>query len=147
MNDIKKILPRYFGMLEKNKTVQYLQSKCISVSFDITSSTETLWTKHDAVLKNKKTTNVKPTQTLLDLKIELANRVFQQCIFCERRCKIDRRNAVGDCKVKDPRIASEFLHLGEEHVLIPSYTIFFSGCTFHCVFLSKLGFYANRPKF
>jgi len=134
MNDIKKILPKYFGILEKNETVQYLQSKCTSVSFDITSSTETLWKKHDAVLKNKKTTNVKPTQTLLDLKIELANRMFQQCIFCERRCKVDRRKTSGSCGVQDSRIASEFLHRGEEQVLIPSYTIFFSGCTFHCVF-------------
>jgi putative pyruvate formate lyase activating enzyme len=34
----------------------------------------------------------------------------------------------------NPRITSEFLHLGEESVLVPSHTIFFSGCTFHCVF-------------
>ena len=134
MIDEKTILPRYFDILEKNKTVQYLQSKYTPVSFDIAESTEKLWKKHDTALKNLKTTNVKPPQTLLDLKIELANRMFQQCIFCERRCGIDRRNTSGDCRVKDTRIASEFLHHGEEHVLVPSYTTFFSGCTFHCVF-------------
>jgi putative pyruvate formate lyase activating enzyme len=26
------------------------------------------------------------------------------------------------------------VHFGEESILVPSYTIFFSGCTFHCVF-------------
>jgi putative pyruvate formate lyase activating enzyme len=134
MIDEKTILPRYFDILEKNKTAQYLQSKYTPVSFDIAESTEKLWEKHDTALKNIKTTNVKPLQTLLDLKIELANRMFQQCIFCERRCRIDRRNTSGDCGVKGSRIASEFLHRGEEHVLVPSYTIFFSGCTFHCVF-------------
>jgi putative pyruvate formate lyase activating enzyme len=134
MIDEKTILPRYFDILEKNKTVQYLQSKYTPVSFDIAESTEQLWEKHDTELKNLKTTNVKPPQTLLDLKIELANRMFQQCIFCERRCRIDRRNNSRDCGVKDSRIASEVLHHGEEHVLVPSYTIFFSGCTFHCVF-------------
>ena len=55
-------------------------------------------------------------------------------IFCERRCKINREETVGNCKVKEARVASEFLHIGEERVLIPSYTIFFSGCTFHCVY-------------
>jgi len=134
MIDEKTILPRYFDILEKNKTVQYLQSKYILVSFDIAESTEKLWEKHDASLNNQKISTTEPPQTLLDLKIELANRMFQQCIFCERRCRIDRRNTSGDCGVKGSRIASEFLHHGEEHVLVPSYTIFFSGCTFHCVF-------------
>jgi putative pyruvate formate lyase activating enzyme len=134
MIDEKTILPSYFDILEKNKTAQYLQSKYTPVSFDIAESTEKLWEKHDASLNNQKTSTTEPPQTLLDLKIELANRMFQQCIFCERRCKIDRRNTSGDCGVKDSRIASEFLHHGEEHVLVPSYTIFFSGCTFHCVF-------------
>jgi len=134
MSDIKTILPRYFNILEKNETAQYLHSKYIPVHFDIIESTKKLWEQHDTALKNKKTTNEEPTQTLLDLKIELADRMFQQCIFCERRCNVDRRNSQGDCRVQDSRIASEFLHRGEEHVLVPSYTIFFSGCTFHCVF-------------
>jgi putative pyruvate formate lyase activating enzyme len=36
--------------------------------------------------------------------------------------------------VSQTGIASEFLHYGEEPILVPSYTIFFSGCTFECVF-------------
>ena len=134
MSDVKTILPRYFSILEENKTAQYIKCKYTPISFDTAESTEKLWKKHDAALKNKKAADREPTQTLLDLKIELANCMFQRCIFCERRCKVDRRNISGNCRVKEPRIASEFLHLGEEHVLVPSYTIFFSGCTFHCVF-------------
>lgn len=40
----------------------------------------------------------------------------------------------GHCGVLDPRISSEFIHMGEEPELVPSYTIFFAGCTFDCVY-------------
>jgi putative pyruvate formate lyase activating enzyme len=36
--------------------------------------------------------------------------------------------------VLEARITSEFLHMGEEPDLIPSYTVFFAGCTFDCVY-------------
>jgi putative pyruvate formate lyase activating enzyme len=78
--------------------------------------------------------NIRPNVSLLDLKIELADRLFQACCFCEHRCKVDRRKTIGKCGVQDSLIASEFLHFGEEEMLVPSYTIFFSGCTFRCVF-------------
>ena len=47
---------------------------------------------------------------------------------------IDRDKDRGVCNVSRSMIASEFIHMGEEEILIPSYTIFFSGCTFNCVF-------------
>ncbi|MGZ4936204.1 MAG: radical SAM protein, partial [Halobacteriota archaeon] len=34
----------------------------------------------------------------------------------------------------DSKYSSEFLHYGEEDELVPSHTIFFTGCTFKCVF-------------
>ncbi|MEM4161033.1 MAG: radical SAM protein, partial [Thermoplasmata archaeon] len=40
----------------------------------------------------------------------------------------------GFCGVLKPKIASEFLHFGEEPMLVPSHTIFFAGCTFRCIF-------------
>jgi len=143
MSDLKTILPTYFGIRENKKTAKYLQNKYTSVSFEPYESTEKLWEIHDIALNNKKTTNVEPAQTLLDLKIEIANRMFQQCIFCERRCKVDRRNTPGDCGVQDARIASEFLHRREEHVLIPSYTIF-SQAAHSTVFFVKTGISANK---
>ena len=57
------------------------------------------------------------------------------CILCERRCGALRLEGErGYCGVTEPRIASEFLHFGEESILVPSHTIFFSGCNFRCVF-------------
>jgi len=122
------------GILEENQTAQYLNCKHIPTIYKSSESTEELWKKHDSALKTMKISDVEPKQSLLDLKIELANRIYKKCHFCERKCKVDRNKKSGNCGVKQPGIASEFLHIGEERVLIPSYTIFFSGCTFHCVF-------------
>lgn len=134
MSDFRKILSKYFDILEENRTAQYLTCKNIVVNFDKTESTDSLWQKHDNALKKIKVSGVQPDSSLLDIKIELANRIFKDCIFCERRCRIDRRKTAGNCRIMNARIASEFMHFGEEQVLVPSYTIFFSGCTFHCVF-------------
>ncbi|WP_456472662.1 radical SAM protein [Methanocaldococcus sp.] len=71
---------------------------------------------------------------LLDLKIEIAKEIYRNCYFCEHRCYINRETDRGFCRVKDSYYASEFLHYGEEKILIPSHTIFFCGCNFQCVF-------------
>ncbi|MGB9937639.1 MAG: radical SAM protein [Methanobacterium sp.] len=70
----------------------------------------------------------------LDLKIKIAENIFKKCIFCEKKCMINRNNKKGYCNVKEPRIASEFLHMGEEAPLVPSHTIFFTGCNFECIY-------------
>jgi putative pyruvate formate lyase activating enzyme len=77
-----------------------------------------------------------PACSLLDLKLALARTMLAACKMCERRCGVNREaGEVGFCGVgKVPRIASDFLHFGEERELVPSHTIFFSGCTFACVY-------------
>jgi len=134
MTSVRIILSKYFEILEENIPAKYQNCKYIPVEFNTDNSLKILWEKHDSALKNIKLSEVKPEQSLLDLKIEIANRIFQNCCFCERRCNVDRREQSGNCGVKQPGVASEFLHIGEESVLVPSHTIFFSGCTFHCVF-------------
>lgn len=73
---------------------------------------------------------------LLDLKLSIAEEMLSGCAFCERKCGADRREGeTGFCGVgAESRYASQFLHMGEEAELIPSHTIFFSGCTFHCAY-------------
>jgi len=134
MGDERTLLSTYFDILEENGTAQYLQCKHVPVSFMTSESTNNLWKKHDEAMQTAKLCDTEPKQSLLDLKIELASRIFRQCHLCERTCKVDRRREKGNCGVQQPGIASEFLHVGEEYVLVPSYTVFFSGCTFHCVF-------------
>jgi len=73
---------------------------------------------------------------LLDVKIELARRMLSECVCCERRCGADRSaGKTGFCGVPfESKYSSDFLHMGEEPELVPSHTIFFSGCTFECVY-------------
>jgi len=130
----RNILTKYYGILEENRMPKFKQSKFIKVDFDKTEKTKDLWKKHDDYLKKIQLSDLQPEQSLLDLKIELASRVFKNCHFCERKCMVDRTKESGICGVKRSSVASEFLHLGEERVLVPSHTIFFSGCTFNCVF-------------
>ena len=134
MGDARALLSKYFDILEEKGITKYIQCKHVPISFNTSESTDDLWKKHDVAIKNMKLCDIEPKQSLLDLKIELASRIFQECCFCERRCGVNRKKESGNCRVKQSCVASEFLHLGEESVLVPSYTVFFSGCTFHCVF-------------
>lgn len=69
-------------------------------------------------------------------KTETARAMLASCRLCEWRCGVDRTSGqVGRCGVGAvPRISSEFLHTGEEPELVPSHTIFFSGCNLRCFF-------------
>ena len=71
---------------------------------------------------------------LLDEKMAEAEKIFFDCQFCEHKCRINRNEEIGICGIKEASIASHFMHYGEESILIPSYTIFFSGCNFKCVY-------------
>lgn len=134
MMTIRALLPKYHAILEENGIASYLDCKQVPVSFQKNQATEELWTIHERALDSLDVQNTRPELSLLDLKIELADRLFQACCFCERRCMVDRRTTAGICGVQESHIALEFLHHGEEPVLVPSHTVFFSGCTFHCVF-------------
>ena len=134
MGETRNLLSDYFDILEENKTAKFLQCKDVTVTFNNKDSSNKLWKFHEKLIDNLRLSDIRPNQSLLDLKIELAKRIFENCHFCERRCGINRNLNAGNCGVKQPGVTSEFLHIGEERVLVPSHTIFFSGCTFHCVF-------------
>jgi len=52
--------------------------------------------------------------------------ILKNCTLCENRCEIDRTIETGYGGVKKQLIASKFIHMNEEFVLVPSHTIFFS---------------------
>jgi putative pyruvate formate lyase activating enzyme len=65
--------------------------------------------------------------------------IVRACQLCPNRCGVDRAaGEVGRCGIGlTPRLASWGPHFGEEPVLVGaggSGTIFFSGCSLHCVF-------------
>ncbi len=120
------MLDHYNAVLKKEILPHYFATRATLIEADLQVSLEDLWSFH----KKK----AKGTTSLLDLKIEIASRMFTQCEFCERRCGVNRLEHFGNCRVREPRVASEFAHYGEESVLVPSHTIFFSGCNFHCIY-------------
>lgn len=120
------MLEHYSAVLKKERLPHYIETRTTLVKADLGGSLETLWSAHEKKEKGE--------TSLLDVKVEIANRMFLSCEFCERRCKVDRSHQKGNCKTQEPRVASEFAHYGEESVLVPSHTIFFTGCNFHCVY-------------
>lgn len=63
---------------------------------------------------------------------------YEKCELCPRKCGVDRRKAVGFCRVgAEPLVARASLHMWEEPCVSGkegSGTVFFAGCTLGCVF-------------
>jgi len=127
-----KALSDYFSILAGERSANYIESKKLEIDFDLNNEEKKLWEIHDEAVGEKKEN---PFLSLFDLKLELSKRMLEKCRFCERKCGVNRaRGQKGYCSVLKSMIASEFIHMGEEPELVPSYTIFFSGCTFNCAF-------------
>ena len=91
--------------------------------------------RYFAILKGKSEPRFIKNRNLIDDYIERAKRHYNSCNLCEWHCKVDRRERRGVCRIGEyPRISAVFIHYGEEEVLVPSLTVFFSGCNFRCVF-------------
>jgi len=51
MKNLRKFLPKYFGIIEGSKNSKYLQAKNIKITFTKKSSIKNLWKKHDNIIK------------------------------------------------------------------------------------------------
>jgi putative pyruvate formate lyase activating enzyme len=130
-------LVNYREILEGKSKASYLLLRSHGVKYAATSPIEELWDIHRREMDRfrRGEQDGSHVTNLLDLKEEIAKRILHSCQLCERRCLADRTAGKrGHCGVIEPRISSEFIHRGEEPPLVPSYTIFFAGCTFDCVF-------------
>lgn len=152
--NLKNILHHYFNVLNGVEIPYFKKSLFIPAQHSL--KLRDMWCEHERIRKrlifskglNSKVFkpvdcsdagNLNSTSfSYLDLKIAIAKRLFNKCIFCQRQCEVNRHQETGFCGVGNSKIASEFLHLGEEAPLIPSHTIFFTGCTFKCVFCQNM---------
>src|SRR5689334_19814601 len=93
-----------------------------------------LWQLHDEARQSGGV--VQGHSNLLQLKAHLAREALRDCRLCERNCGIDRlKGETAYCGVAEQSyVGSEFIHMGEEPELVPSYAVFLAGCTFHCVY-------------
>ena len=144
---IIKRFSKYKGIIDGTDIARYLVSKTIKTFFDPVNETiEQLENKflsysiQFSKLLNVDVEELKEREitfpNLIDLAETIALRYLEKCIFCERRCEVNRKQMEkGYCYLTgDTFVSSAFLHMGEESVLVPSGTIFFQGCNFGCVF-------------
>ncbi len=134
-------MSRYNAIVKGRELPRYLRAKGIPADFPSRATEERLWRLHRDIVGSSAPDDQAADRTavnrsLLDLKLELSARMLRKCRLCERRCGADRSSGEkGRCGIgNEPRIASHFLHHGEEKPLNPSYTVFFAGCNFDCVF-------------
>lgn len=141
-------LARYFAVMEDDRPAKFLIAKKLPATFSNEDSLEELWKLHKQLVENfcrleleidTKQKNLDkmstPHQSFFDLKIEIANRILENCHFCTRRCGANRlREETGYCKCGTQiKVSTIFPHTGEEPELIPSGTIFTLGCSLRCL--------------
>ena len=144
-------LERYRAILLGRAYARYLLTRSVSIDETMGTSTGERWEVHHArmyeqrVLVAAGTAPSMASKSLMDLKRELAGEALKACCLCERDCRVDRTRGVrGRCGVIEPRIASHFVHMGEEEPLVPSFTVFFAGCNLECVFCQNYDI-STRP--
>jgi putative pyruvate formate lyase activating enzyme len=142
----KKSLARYFAIVHNKKMAKFLIAKKVTAEFDSNDSSETLWKQHthctEEFLSLEREIDMGidfnavplPEKSYLDLKIKIANKIFECCNFCSRRCSVNRlADRLGFCGCgKIMNVSSIFAHMGEEPELVPSGTVFTMGCTMRC---------------
>lgn len=151
--EVRERLDWYYNVMKKIKPPRYIIAKHIPIPKDIQNISsldlESLYDLHKDLRKEfldvysrirEGSINISELDeyenNFLELKIEIVKRLVNPCRLCERRCMVNRLNGRrGVCGLDGVvRVASAFLHMGEEAPLIPSGTIFFTGCSFKCVF-------------
>ena len=93
-----------------------------------------MFKKYYSILEGKEYCTYLKNRSILSNLIETATGIYEKCHFCEHKCGINRYETLGRCGISQTCIASHFFHYGEEPMLVPSYTIFFSGCNFSCIY-------------
>ena len=144
--DILNRFPRYRGILDGIQIARYLLAKSLPVEFDddlsllklenlLEEKSQEFEKLLELDLESQKNREVQ-SKNYIDLITKISQKYLDKCVFCERRCEINRNDdEKGFCFLtKDSYVSSAFLHMGEESVLVPSGTIFFQGCNFGCVF-------------
>jgi putative pyruvate formate lyase activating enzyme len=147
--EVRKRLSWYYEVMTDAKPAKYRICKKVEVDVDLSASDEELWSAHREVARRfeglwRKVMSGElrleeletPEVSFLDLKVEIVKRMLRSCVFCERRCKVNREGGEkGFCGLDaTARVSSFFHHYGEEAPLVPSGTIFFTSCSFKCVF-------------
>ncbi len=161
---VRKKLSWYYNVMVNKAPAKFLLAGYVGASGDLDRmSLGELWELHESLSREfdklfLQARNLKislnelrkldrPAVSYLDVKIEIAKRIMEQCRFCEWRCGVNRlRGSRGFCRLADDAyVSSYFLHIGEEPPLVPSGTIFYGSCNFRCVFCQNHDISQEHP--
>lgn len=141
-------LQGYLDIVAGKRPPRFRTARSLHVPFTSHDGREEQWRKHrqaTAALRTMGSHGPPVSPSLLDLKVELARPHMNACRLCPWSCGADRGRGVrGRCGVLEARVSSDFVHLGEEAPLVPSYTIFFAGCNLQCAFCQNYDI-STRP--
>ncbi|HYB92876.1 MAG TPA: radical SAM protein [archaeon] len=141
-------LTRYFDVFQNRKKAKFILARKLSANFTDEYDLDKLWKIHADLTNKYYDLEAKidsnemdfealssPKKSYLDLKIEIARRIMENCHLCERKCGVNRlKDELGFCRCgPEINVSTMFEHLGEEASLVPSFTIFTCGCTVYCV--------------
>lgn len=148
-DEVRRRLAHYYSVMKDEKVAKYRIVKRVAVELEKNVSLEEMWKVHDEKVKEASEIYERiagspdavakiliPDYSLLDLKVDIAYKLIESCRLCEWKCGVNRvKGEKGVCGLAgEVRVSSAFLHMGEEAPLVPSGTIFFTGCSFKCVF-------------
>lgn len=144
----------YLAVSANRMPAKYLICRRIPCQVDLKDASEDeLWDSHEKLTEKflriwnsirRDETHLDDLQneypSLLDLNIELVNRMLTHCNFCRWNCRVNRVTGGrhGTCQLESiSRVGSYFHHNGEEIVFrgtAGSGTIFFTSCNMRCAF-------------
>lgn len=106
-------------------------------------SKEELWEIHNKILSGEMEAKIQGNNaSLLDIKVELANRILLNCTLCGRKCRVNRFEETGKCGLRNEAYYSAlFTHISEEPVITPALVVKLIGCALDCVHCQA---YENR---
>lgn len=114
-----------------------------SVSWLAAEDSASLWAIHRTMLHRGRRREsfgaLGASLSLLDLKIELAQRILARCTLCAHRCGVDRiRGELGVCRLGTEAVVAEhFVHIAEEGFINPSLIVSLAGCGLRCRFCQQ----------
>lgn len=140
---VRRALSGYIEVAEDRREANFRVARMVAVEDELGEmQVEELWRLHSELMQRYRRLRKSPEggeapeRSLLHLKHAIALKMLERCEFCERRCRCNRRRGeLGFCGTgAEARLSSEFIHMGEEACMVPSHTIFFTGCNFYCVY-------------
>ncbi len=154
VESVRENLSWYYSVAINQMPAKYLIARRIPCDIDLKEATEEeLWKEHERltqkflrVWEKIRTRKIrladlpKAFPSLMDLNVELVNRMLTHCNFCRWNCRVNRVDGkkLGVCKLGTrSNVSSFFHHRGEELVFRGvggSGTIFFSSCNMRCLF-------------